>query len=47
MNVKILKKAIELAETTGTIFIATADERGVPHVRQQQKQPSRPKDGWR
>ena len=32
MNVKVLKKAIELAEEAGTIFIATADEHGVPHV---------------
>jgi general stress protein 26 len=32
MDAKTLKKAIALAARTGTIFIATADGRGVPHV---------------
>jgi pyridoxine/pyridoxamine 5'-phosphate oxidase len=32
MNVKILKKAIALAEKAGSIFIATVDAHGVPHI---------------
>ena len=43
MDAKTLKKAIALAARTGTIFIATADAHGLPHVAAAKKAAITPK----